>query len=74
MGRDRLVALWVDRTGLQDRLHRAEDVLYHPELFLFERRLRGREIPVGQKHPLVVKARLILDPGFIHRKGLNRLL
>jgi len=57
---DRLVALVIDRSRLQQALERSEDRLDHPEVFVPQRDLSGFGlVPVGAKHPLAVEALLV---------------
>src|ERR1019366_1964881 len=51
MPANRFVALVKDRPGIQQRFHRAEDILHHPQLLVLQRHLTRREIHVRRQHP-----------------------
>src|ERR1022692_2916962 len=61
MPANRFVALVKDRPCIQQRFHRAEDILHHPQLLVLQRHLTRREIHVRRQHPLAVVARFLLD-------------
>src|ERR1035441_5011901 len=61
MPANRFVALVKNRPRIQQRFHRAEDILDHPQLLVLQRHLTRREIHVRRQYPLAVVARFLLD-------------
>src|SRR5216683_1493548 len=66
----RFVALVEDGPGVEQRLHRAEDILDSPQLFVLQRHFRWGQIGVGGQHPFPVIARFLLQLVFVHCKLL----
>ena len=58
--------LWKIAPGIEQRLHRPEDILDHPLLLVLRRHLRRRQIRVRRQHPLAVVARFFLDFGLVN--------
>jgi hypothetical protein len=66
MPANRFVALVKDRPGVEQRFHRAEDILYHPQLLVLQRHLACWEIRVRCQYPLAVIARFLFDLVFVN--------
>ena len=68
MSTNRFCAFVVDRAGIKDRLHGAEDVFDHPQLFVLQRDLFGGQVHVRSENPLSVVTRFGLDLLFVDRE------
>jgi hypothetical protein len=58
MAPDGVVALVIDGSGVQDRLHAAEELFDVQELLVFEGHLGGTQVEVGTEDPEAVEASL----------------
>src|ERR1035441_5890443 len=72
MPANRLIALVKNWPRIQQRFHRAEDILDHPQLFDIGRHLTRREIYVRRQYPLAVVARFLLDFVLVNGELLDR--